>query len=184
VQKLTGRLEILYHDHFKEIYRYVYYHVHNPSEAEDVTQDIFVKALQGLSTFEDRASARTWMFTIARRAVVDWSRRAKVRKVVNVDDVPEIIADIDLEGDFEERERTGILVQALRHLPDTYREVIVLRIIQGMSIDEVSQILDWSQSKVKVTLHRSLKKLRKDLTENRSFIHYIEGGVADGRKAK
>lgn len=137
--------------------------IRDSQQAEDLTQDTFVKAYRYFENFEQRSNPKTWLFNIAHNLTIDYIRKRKPISMVkdffqNTKDHAPLPEDI-----VEIKESSAELYQALGRLKTSYREVILLRKVKGFTIQETSQILGWSESKVKMTLLRALAVLEKQL---------------------
>jgi len=157
----------LYEEHFDKIYRYVTLKIGNATEAEDMTQQVFLNALQSISSFKWRGIPfSAWLFRIAHNQVVDYFR-SKKRTAVPLDESlasnnnnPQSIVDQKL--DIEQ------LLLATKGLTDAQREVISLRFAGELSIVQVAKAMGKSQGAVKALQHSAIVALRKRLrvTEN------------------
>jgi len=143
------------------------------SLAEDVVQDAFISALNGLDKFQNRSNLKTWLHRITVNATL-----MKLRKLKRLAEQPidEYLPEFDrnecrieavwqaIPGTEEivanEQHRTQIHA-AIKQLPDAYRIVLLLRDIEGYDTGEVAQLLDISESNVKVRLHRARSALKK-----------------------
>jgi len=152
----------LYGEHFDKIYRYVYLRLGNQAEAEDLTQEVFVKALEAIGSYKWRSLPfASWLFRIAHNQVIDYSRKeSKAEKVALENDVasfdepnPEVIA----EREFEIEE----LVDNIKKLPPAQREVISLRFGAELSIAEVAKALGKSPGTIKALQYNGIVALRK-----------------------
>lgn len=152
--------EQLYELYKGDIYKYARFSLGSPLDAEDVVQDVFIQVLRKWHQFRGEASPKTWLWAITRSSIIDRARKIKKygREVPNHD---------GQEPSAEEQSYQTIETeQLLTSLPENYRQVIVLRILQDMSTMDTAYILGWSESKVKVTLHRAIEKLRIQLNAN------------------
>lgn len=128
------------------------------ADAEDVVQETFAAAYTHATSFEERSSVKTWLVRILVRQVARLYRKRGGRHVVSLDDTPDrpaagrATADADVRMD---------LAAALEHLPPEYREVVVLRELQGMSYDEISQALTIPRGTVESRLFRARRALRE-----------------------
>jgi len=157
----------LYEEHFDKIYRYVTLKIGNATEAEDMTQQVFLNALQSISSFKWRGIPfSAWLFRIAHNQVVDYFR-SKKRTAVPLDESlasnnnnPQSIVEQKL--DIEQ------LLLATKGLTDAQREVISLRFAGELSIAQVAKAMGKSQGAVKALQHSAIVALRKRLrvTEN------------------
>lgn len=148
-----------------DVLRYVAYLSGDPQSADDLTQDTFVRALDSLAGFEGRASARTWLLSIARRAVADSFRRAAVRpRLADVHDwqlAMERTQPCDLPG-FDD----GIaLLDLLETLPDERREAFVLTQVVGLPYDEAARFIGCPIGTVRSRVSRARAALERLLME-------------------
>ncbi|MDP4084989.1 MAG: sigma-70 family RNA polymerase sigma factor [Bacillota bacterium] len=155
-------LEGLFHDYSTLIYRFLVLMVNSREEAEDLTQEVFIRAYKGLPNFKGESSYKTWLYTIARNIAYDHCRKKKtlhffkgLAHLEKNEPVPEEI--------LAKKEQTQYLYKALVELKLSYREIIILRKIKGYQINETAEILGWSEAKVKTTLHRALNALKNEL---------------------
>ncbi|MDA0351683.1 MAG: sigma-70 family RNA polymerase sigma factor [Chloroflexi bacterium] len=161
---------LLYDAYVARLYRYCLARVGNETDAEDLAEEIFIKALGAIGGFEwrdlgssDRSPFGAWLFRIAHNHVASHHRRAAVRGPSF--EVPEWIPD-DSRGPQElaEIQLTIEEVFALvEQLPDAQREVIRLRFGAGLNVAETAEALDKRQSNVKVLQHKAVKRLREFL---------------------
>ena len=162
---MSDRNEIiheLYEQHFDDVYHYLLYFTNSKSEAEDLTQDTFIKVLKSYDSFRQQSSLKTWILSIARRTAIDHYRKKKMISIL-----PSILTDMRKSEDYIPEEEMvhnqdwGILQKALIQLKPDYRNVIILRGLKEYSIKETSEVLGWKESKVKVDYHRAIKLLKK-----------------------
>lgn len=154
-----------YHD---PIYRYVLRMVREPAEAEDLTQDTFLRAHNRLETLRDSEAIRGWLYRIATHACLDRLRgRRQWVSIESADATAPTLADDRSPSaqEMTERKETSECVQrCLDLLPDTYRAVILLREAHALSAAEIADLLGISVATVKIRLHRARKKLQKIMT--------------------
>ncbi len=159
----------LYEEHFDKIYRYVTLRIGNETEAEDMTQQVFLNALQSISSFKWKGIPfSAWLFRIAHNQVVDYFRSKKRTAVPldesfissNSNDNPQSVVEQKL--DIEQ------LLLATKQLTETQREVISLRFAGELPIAQVAKAMGKSQGAVKALQHSAIVALRKTLrvTEN------------------
>jgi RNA polymerase sigma-70 factor (ECF subfamily) len=150
----------LYERYRDPIYRYCLARTGSAADAEDLTADVFVKALRSLDRYEDRgAPFVAFLYRIARNAAID---RARVRKEpLSMDQLPsEVGSGHDVErAAISGTERTTLLA-ALARLKANDRDVIVLRFLEGYSGVEVAQMLGKSEGAVRILQHRAMERLR------------------------
>jgi RNA polymerase sigma-70 factor (ECF subfamily) len=157
----------IYEEHFDKIYRYLALRIGNETEAEDMTQQVFLNALQSISSFRWKGVPfSAWLFRIAHNQTVDYFRKRKRTAVpldeslASNDDTPQRLAEQKL--DIEQ------LLSATKQLTDAQREVISLRFTSELSIAEVAKVMGKSQGAVKALQHSAIVTLRRALlvTEN------------------
>lgn len=154
-----------FREHRSSVYRYVRFRVASRETAEDVTSEVFLKALRSLDRYDPgRAAPRTWLLRIARNAVTDYLRSLKRKGSLHVslDRVPDLVADIPSQ---EERvlkeERIQKLLNATQTLRKADQEILSLRYGAGLSNGEIAENLGITNNAVAVRLHRALKRLDK-----------------------
>jgi RNA polymerase sigma-70 factor (ECF subfamily) len=166
------------HDQFRsKILRYLA-HMVGENEAEDLTQEVFVKVSQALPTFRGESSVSTWLYKVATNTALDKLRNKSFRPVrqdgplVTLDslDWNEKAALPDVgESSAEQRAIRGETSACIRgvidRLPENYKTPIVLSDIEGMNDKEVAKILGLSLRAAKMRLHRARERLRKELAE-------------------
>lgn len=158
----------LYDAYAARLYRYCLARVGDETEAEDLTEDIFLRVLGGIGSFEWRAGRNgqrnvpfgAWLFRIARNEVASFRRRAASRPTAA--ELPEELDD-GARGPQELAEaRLTIeeVFRAVRDLPEAQREVILLRFASGLSVAETAVALGKNQPNVKVLQHKGVQRLR------------------------
>jgi len=154
----------LYEDHFDKIYRYVALRIGNKTEAEDVTQQVFLNALRSISSFRWKGVPfSTWLFRIAHNLVVDYLRKGKKRATVLLDESL-VSSDSNLQLAAEYRLDVEQLVSATKRLTAAQREVISLRFAGELSVAQVAKVMGKSQGAVKALQHSAVVALRKALS--------------------
>ncbi len=152
----------------------VYHIVENPADAADVLQDVFVKVFKGIRQFHGGSSLKTWIYRIAVHEASNhrrgWVRRHR-REPVSLDEtcagptahVPAVSGGETPYEALEQAERHDLVKRALASLAQPYRTVVVLREIEGLSYEEISQVLDVAEGTVKSRLVRGRELLRRKL---------------------
>jgi RNA polymerase sigma-70 factor (ECF subfamily) len=153
-QRDPGRFAELYERNFDRVYAYVVRRVGDRDAAEDLTSEVFHKALAGLNRFEWRgASFAAWLYRIASNAIADrWQRAARERG----NPLPEAGDDVE----FAEVERRATLFQLVRKLPGDQQRVIMARFVEQRSVREIAQALGRSEGAIKQLQFRALENLR------------------------
>jgi RNA polymerase sigma-70 factor (ECF subfamily) len=156
-QRDPRRFGELYELHFHRVYAYVARRVGRREEAEDVTSDVFHRALAKMGTYEWRGVPfSAWLIRIAANAITDQWRQVSRE---SDDPVPEDLED----GTAEDIEQCAALSQLVRELPDDQRRVVVLRFVEQKSIKEIAKEIRRSEGAVKQLQFRALTKLRAQM---------------------
>ena len=168
------------------MYRYTLVRVKDPANAEEIVQVTFFAALQASHTFAGRSSEKSWLFGILKHKILDHFR--EIKKTRSFDLTPQDDKDpfeydqtghwkevpqnwgMDPEKSAENQELTEALATCLEHLPNKFRQVFVLREIEGLSSDEICNDFNIKPTNLWVILHRARNQLKKCLQ-----IHWFDG---------
>ncbi|MBE0447502.1 MAG: sigma-70 family RNA polymerase sigma factor [Actinobacteria bacterium] len=155
----------LYDLYFDKLFGYAYYKVGNRFEAEDIVEQVFLKALEKISEFEWRgAPFSSWLFRIASNLIVDHYRSAKYEAVDISEETDLLLGDDCNPEQFAIRESDrNKIVDAIRTLTEEQQQVIVMRFIAGMTIEEVAKAIDKNTGAVKALQHRAIGSLSRIL---------------------
>ena len=154
--------------YFKDVYSYIYYRVSNVRDAEDLTDDVFLKMVEGIRSCRarDEKSFLGWLFRIASNSVIDHRRRQAVRNHLPLDE-KHLPAHDGPEIPTEKKLTHGRLQQAMLELTDEQQQVIILKFVEGLSNAETAQILGKPEGAIKALQHRGLVSLRRILDGGR-----------------
>jgi RNA polymerase sigma-70 factor (ECF subfamily) len=156
----------LYDRNFEAVYRYVYYRVRDEKEAEDVTSEVFFRALRAMPRYEPRQPFLAWLYRIARNAVIDRARAARPRlsfeDALSHPDAPAHVIDPDVQ--LLATDRRARLRAALANLTSEQQEVVILRFIEGLSAEETGELMGKRAGTVRGLQFRALQALRKHIT--------------------
>ncbi len=153
---------LLYDRYQPQIYRFIFLKVSRREEAEDLTHQVFLQALQHIGEYEDVGFPFTsWLYRIARNEVIDHYRTK--RQAISLDDVdPEYFATLDRAmEDAERRMDVRRVTDALKQLKPEYQDVIIMRFIEDLSPKEIAVALQKSEGAVKLLQHRAVKQLQQ-----------------------
>ena len=163
-QKDPTRFADLYEINFERVYAFIAWRVADRDAAEDLTSEVFHKALANLRRFEWRgAPFAAWLLRIAVNAIADKAQRGK--KELAVDDPPEIAEDASVLADLEEVERLARLFRLVEQLPEDQRRVIAMRFAEEKSIHEIAERLGRTEGAVKQLQFRGLQTLRAKIED-------------------
>jgi RNA polymerase sigma-70 factor (ECF subfamily) len=157
----------LYNLHVDRIYQYVRYRIGDDQTAEDITAEVFLRAIESLGTYSDRgAPFIAWLYRIAHARVIDFWRASNRRQTAPLEDplLQESLVDTDeaIETDFLQHR---LLWSALRRLTDDQQNVIILKFVQGLSNAEIAQLIGKTEGAVKALQRRALESLARLLNE-------------------
>ncbi len=156
----------LYTLHLNAIYRYIYFRVGDEHEAEDLTEEVFVKAWEALPKYRlTEYPFTSWLYRIAHNLTVDYHRRRLPVSLSDQDLHRILSAASSTEEMVEDRQRFSALTAAVQRLDDWEQDVIILRFVHGISHDEVAAMVGKSANATRVIQHRALAKLSKYLKD-------------------
>jgi RNA polymerase sigma-70 factor (ECF subfamily) len=158
-KKDPSRFAELYELNFARVYAYIARRVGDRDVAQDLTSEVFHKALAGIQSFEWRGVPFAgWLLRIAANMIVDRSKRSG-REVSGQDDLPDL-PDLKAQPRMEEADRCGLLFRMVEQLPEDQRRVIGMRFAEEKSIREIATELGRSEGAVKQLQFRALQNLR------------------------
>ena len=154
----------LYETHFDKIFRYVVLKIRNQAEAEDMAQQVFIKAYESIGSYQSQGVPFTaWLFRIAHNQMVDYVRKQSKKQTVPLDESLQIKDDSDVEHEVEVKIEMEKVVLATAKLTKAQREVISLRFAGGLSITEAAKTMRKSEGAIKALQHSAILALRKTL---------------------
>ncbi len=151
----------LYLIYVQPIFRYLYSRIQNVPEAEDVTAQTFLAALENFPKYHHDGYFSSWLFSIARNKAIDHFR--KKLKQTSLDDVILFSDEPDLFHQIEKRERIEALSQLIRALPEDKQELIRLRYVAELSFAEIGHLLGEKEDTVKKSLYRLLAGIKNQM---------------------
>ena len=151
------------------VYGVAFYMLKDKSEAEDATQEAFIKVYRGMPGFRsDEQSFLPWLLTISRNCCLDKLRKTKSRRNYESDsdvDADLIAAELsNPDGDSLEQQRKDLMYQAIEKFDQTSKDVLMMKDIQGLKTDEVAEVLSLPTGTVKSRSNRAKLKLAKVLS--------------------
>ncbi|MBI2411439.1 MAG: RNA polymerase sigma factor [Candidatus Kerfeldbacteria bacterium] len=157
------QIETIVHDYFQPVYRFIYFRVGNTVETEDIVGDIFEKVVRHIHDFheQDGATLRSWIFTIARHALIDYYRKKRHTNIpIDAIEIPvaamsDAVANLSLN--------LAHALAAIDQLPSRQKEIVLLRHQAGLSNKEIAGIMQIGERTVAASLSRALKILRQQL---------------------
>jgi RNA polymerase sigma-70 factor (ECF subfamily) len=160
--------------HRARILRYVSSMVRDAAEAEDVLQEVMLRASRGYADLRAEEALTTWLYRVATHACVDHLRRRARRLPVETwTELDELVAYDDslpsLEQTVQREQMSSCVQRLLERLPDQYRSVIILADLEGLTAAEIGELLGLTLTTVKIRIHRGRTLLRKELEAGCSF---------------
>jgi RNA polymerase sigma-70 factor (ECF subfamily) len=140
----------------------------NEEDARDVVQEAYLRAWKGLRRFRGDAQFTTWMYRITANTAYTYVQRRKRHRTANIEDVEEPVEmRLDAQPAAAAESAAGLaeLAEAVDQLPDTLRQIVILKDVYGLPHDDIAQELGISVAAAKVRLHRGRKKLRDVLDD-------------------
>lgn len=151
----------LYLLHLDAIYRYIYFRVHNKQDAEDLTEQVFLKAWEALPGYKDQGYPfKSWLYRIAHNTVIDHHRRQK--PTVPMATTPETEWKTKQPTTLQQviaTEEADLLAEAIAQLPEEQQQVIILRFVEGMRHGEIAEILNKSKGACRTIQYRAINAL-------------------------
>ncbi len=179
-----GDFDPVYREHVADVRRFVYQFVQDAAVAEELAQDAFVRALGAWGSYRGDAPVRIWLLRIARNVCLDYVRSPRARVdaaapldvVTDAGDEPRAFADaragaLSLEQRAVQSEMTDCVQQFVLSLPETFRTPLILHDMQGLTNEQIAQVLDCSLQAAKMRLHRARGKLREMMEQRCDLFH-------------
>ena len=163
-----GAYQRIYDHYVRKVLNFIYRMVNSVEEAEDLTQDIFLKIFRSLDTFDRRANFQTWLISISRNLCIDYYRsvrkeRQTIDRDISTDDLSPTSREIGPLAALEQRDMVALLRQALSSLPGSLRTAVLLRDIQELSYQEIAGRLHLPEGTVKSCINRGRKELARQV---------------------
>ena len=152
----------LYERYRQPLYRYCLARSDSPHEAEDLVSDVFLKAMESLARYRDQGLPFiAFLYRVARNAAIDRSRKEKGSSLFEMTVEPR--SAVDVEGDAARSIEMDAILGAMRKIKPEYREVILLRFVEGYSAADVAKLLDKAEKAIWNLQQRGLERLRHEL---------------------
>mgnify|MGYP000255308141 CR=1 FL=1 len=158
----------LYEHYYRDIYSYVFYRVNDPSTAEDLSAEVFVRMIRNLPGFMDQGKPFiSWLYGLAKKVIQDYQRNPR-----------ELISARNISGDrsngksvpsngrsrvYRDQFALGCFQKALQHLSDSHKEIIIHRFVEGRSVRDIADLINQSEGAVRTLQLNALKSLEEAL---------------------
>lgn len=160
-----GRFDDLYEMYAEKIYRFIYFKTFHKETAEDLTSEVFMKAIERMNQYDESKGAfGAWLYRVARNTVIDHYRTSHPSE--DIDDGWDFASSSNVEQDAHANLQLEKVQEALKLLKPDQREVVIMRLWNGMSHQEIAQVLDLSESNCKQIFSRTIRQLREQLGDS------------------
>ena len=160
---------VLYHNYADKIYRFVYYKTSHRETAEDLTSQTFFKALEAIGSFDpSQGKFSSWLYRIARNLVIDYYRTRK--NIEDISDMWGLSDDSDPAVDLDIRQNVQRVKEYLGSIKPEHREVVIMRLWDELSYQEIAGITGKSVASCKMSFARAVARLREELA-------YVMAGI-------
>jgi RNA polymerase sigma-70 factor, ECF subfamily len=164
--------DLIVRQYWRKVFNVAYKFVGKHDEAEDLTQDIFLKIFRSLDTFDRRANFQTWLISVSRNLCIDHYRsvrkeRETIDRGVDASELSPAAPEPGPIAALEQRDRVVLLRQAMAALPETLRTAVMLRDIQELSYQEIADKLRLPEGTVKSRINRGRTELARQIRKLR-----------------
>lgn len=150
---------LLYDKYVEKIYNFIYYRTHHKETAEDLTSLVFTKMLENIGSFNvSKGTFNSWLYQIARNSIIDHYRTFKTSE--DIETAFDIASNLRVERDADIAMQMENVQKLLQNFPKDAREVVVMRVWDGLSYKEISEITGKSEASLKMLFSRTISKLQ------------------------
>ncbi|WMJ77126.1 MULTISPECIES: RNA polymerase sigma factor [unclassified Sedimentibacter] len=157
-------LEAIFNSYFKDVYLFIYSLSKDKYIADDLTSETFFKAINSIDNFKGNCDIKVWLFQIAKNSYYSYVRKNK--NLVNLDSVPEIEDDNDVEKSVYSSEESMKIHEIIHDLSEPYKEVFSLRVFGELSFKQIGNLFGKTDNWACVTFHRAKNKIREEMRDN------------------
>lgn len=169
----------LYRANMQAIFRYIYHRVNDVQLAEDLTGDVFTRALKSMRDYRDQGKPFVaWLYRIAHARVVDYYRASERRPTESDVDAEPIPITTNMDENLLRRQAAKALREAISTLTDEQQQVVILRFIEGHRIEMVAEIMNKKANAIKALQHRALRSLAGRLERAGFDVESILSGLS------
>jgi RNA polymerase sigma-70 factor (ECF subfamily) len=160
--------DLIVRQYWRKVFNVAYKFVGRHDEAEDLTQDIFLKIFKSLNTFDRRANFQTWLISVSRNLCIDHYRgvrkeRETIDRAVDPNELTPASPDPGPMATLEQRDRVELLRDAMAVLPETLRTAVLMRDIQELTYQEIADALRLPEGTVKSRINRGRTELARQI---------------------
>lgn len=158
-------IDAVINTYYRKIYKLSLFYLNDDQEAEELTQEIFIKVLKKKSTFKEESSIYTWLYRIAVNTLLNYINRKKIVAFISFENIPHVkeMADPALRLEKEElgKLRVKQLERCLRQLSNREKTAFYFFHYDGLKQKEIAEIMKTSVSAVESLIHKGMKKIKK-----------------------
>jgi RNA polymerase sigma-70 factor (ECF subfamily) len=161
MEDLNKQFETLFHTYSDAIFRHLYFRLGNRERAKELTQEVFMKTWQHLAAGKEISFEKAFLYKIAGNLFINEIRTDKTAtSLESLIEATSYEPESAAANPLENSEQSEVL-RFLEHLADTYREVIVLRYIEGLAVKEIAVLLNEKETNISMRISRGLEKLKQ-----------------------
>ena len=158
-EKLENLIELYGND----VLRIATLYIQNPSTAEDIFQDVFIKVSKCLSSFHGKSSEKTWIIKITINTCKDYLKSAWRKKVVSIENFNDTIENAGFDENIIDSENASMVLKEILLLPTKYKDVLILYYYKDFSTIEISSVLNIPEATVRTRMKRAREMLKEKL---------------------
>ncbi|WP_077620585.1 RNA polymerase sigma factor [Bacillus sinesaloumensis] len=154
-------IEEIYDMYHRDVYHFALFYTNNRQEAEDITQETFIKIMKNIGSLQNSDKMRTWIFSIVKHTAIDLKRKQRFIQFLPDWIYEKETGEATPEKRAIQKDEWEELQEALIKLKPSYRSVIILRGLKELTIKETAEIMGCSERKVRVDFHRAIQQMKK-----------------------
>ena len=156
----SSAFAVLFHRYVSKVYRFIFFRIKEKDLVDDLTNEVFLRIWQQIQAEKKIDNFQAYIYKITRNLIVDHYRQR--REQVDIDKVEHLIDETqDLLSGINLDSEVADLLKKIEYLRDDYKEILLMRYVEDLTIAEIADILDKSPGAVKVMTHRAIKKLKE-----------------------
>lgn len=175
----TGKAEQIFNEMVRRYHSRIYWvarrMVKSHEDADDIAQEVFVRAYAALKDFRGEANIYTWLYRIAVNLSINHLRKQKVRKLVDISDYLNFLSkDAEQDRDVIHDENVSLIERAIQTLPEKQRAVFIMRYYDELPYEQISSILGTSVGGLKANFHHAVKKISAFVKKHHGSLNLSE----------
>jgi RNA polymerase sigma-70 factor (ECF subfamily) len=175
----SGEAEKMFNEMVRRYHSKIYWvarrMVKNHEDADDIAQDVFVRAYSALENFRGESNIYTWLYRIAVNLSINHLRKQKVRKLMDISDyLPFLAKDAEQDKSMIHDENVSLIERAIQTLPEKQRAVFIMRYYDEMPYEQISAILGTSVGGLKANFHHAVKKITVYVKQNHGSVNLAD----------